>query len=60
MNNSRRFYHMSKLIPHWGFSPQPGSIYYLQKLSRNLLGIINDLNETSAIYIFDERGGGRQ
>ena len=25
-------YQMQKLVPYWGFSPQPGSTYYLQKL----------------------------
>ena len=29
-------YQMSKLVPYWGMSPQPGSTYYLQKLSRHL------------------------
>ena len=51
-------YQMTKLIPHWGFSPQPGSTYYLQKLSHDLLGIVNHSDEKrSAIYIFDERVG---
>ena len=50
-------YQVSKLIPHWGFSPQPGSTDYLQKLSHNLLGIVNHSDETSAVYIFDERTG---
>ena len=50
-------YQMSKLIPHWGFSPQSGSTDYVQKLSHDLLGIINHSDETSAVYIFDERTG---
>ena len=33
-------YQMSKLIPNWGSSPQPGSTYYLQKLSHDILGIV--------------------
>ena len=32
-------YHMSKLVPSWGMSPQPGSTYYLQKLSHDIFGI---------------------
>lgn len=42
---------MSKLVPHWGYSPQPGSTYYLHQLNHNLLGIINHSDGTSAIYI---------
>jgi len=30
-------YQMSKLVPSWGLSPQPGSTYYLQKLSNDIL-----------------------
>ena len=33
-------YQMQKLVPHWGHSPQPGSTYYLQKLSFDLFGIV--------------------
>lgn len=29
-------YRMRKLVPHWEYSPQPGSTYYLQKLSHDL------------------------
>ena len=50
-------YQMSKLVPHWGFSPQPGSTYYFQKLSHDILGIVNHSDKTSCIYIFDERTG---
>lgn len=46
---------MSKLVPHWGFSPQPGLTYYFQKLSHDILGIVNHSDKTSCIYIFDER-----
>ncbi len=41
---------MSKMVPHWGYSPQPGSTYYLQKLSHDILGIVNHSNDQSAIY----------
>ena len=50
-------YQMSKLIPFWGLSPQPGSTYYLQKLSHDVFGIVNHADNASAIYIFDERMG---
>lgn len=47
-------FQMSKLLPSWGISPQPGSTYYLQKLSHDIFGIVNHSNGKSAIYIFDE------
>ena len=50
-------YQMSKLVPSWGLSPQPGSTYYLQKLSHDIFGIVNHATGHSAIYIFDERCG---
>ena len=45
-------YQMLKLLPNWGYSPQPGSTYYLQKLSHDLLGIVNHCNDQAAMYIF--------
>ena len=50
-------YQLQKLVPYWGSSPQPGSTYYLQKLSYDLFGIVDHRNESSAVYIFDERVG---
>ena len=50
-------YQMNKLVPYWGLSPQPGFTYYLQKLSHDILGIVNHSDNTSAIYIFDEHTG---
>ena len=50
-------YQMQKLLPHWGRSPQPGSTYYLQKLSYDLLGIVDHQGNSAAVYIFDERVG---
>ena len=50
-------YQMSKFVPSWGTSPQPGSTYYLQKLSHNIFGIDNYYTSESSIYIFDERLG---
>ena len=48
---------MSKLLPYWGESPQPGSTYYLQKLTHDLFGLVNHATRSSAVYIFDERVG---
>lgn len=48
-------YQMSKLIPHWGYSPQPASTYYMMKLSHEILGIVNHSTGLSTIYLFDER-----
>lgn len=50
-------YQMSKLVPYWGFSPQPGSTYYLQKLSHDIFGIVNHGSNKSAVYLLDERVG---
>ena len=50
-NKSTADYQMSKLLPNWGYSPQPGSTYYLQKLSHDLLGIVNNCNDQTAMYI---------
>ena len=50
-------YQMSKLVPSWGLSPQPGSTYYLQKLSNDILGIIDHRDGSGTLYIFDERVG---
>ena len=43
-------YQMSKLIPHWGYSPQPGSTYYLQKLSHDIFGIVDHHENKSVVY----------
>ena len=32
-------YQMSKLVPSWDMSPQPGSTYYLQKVSHNIFEV---------------------
>jgi len=50
-------YQMSKLVPYWGYSAQPGSTYYLQKLSHDIFGIVNHARKSSTIYLFDERSG---
>lgn len=50
-------YQQSKLIPSWGKSEQPGSTYYLQKVSHDILGIVDHSNDESTVYLFDERIG---
>ena len=50
-------YQMSKLVPNWGQSPQPGSTYHLQKLSHDVFGVVNHATNKSTIYLFDERVG---
>ena len=50
-------YQMSRLVPHWGHSPQPGSTYYLQKLSIDLFGLVDHRDETAHIYLFNETVG---
>ena len=48
---------MGKLLPSWCLSPQPSSTYYFQKLSCDILGIVDHRNGNAATYIFDERVG---
>ena len=50
-------YQMSKLAPFWGQSPQPGSTYYLQKLSHDIFGTVNHATNKTTVYLFDERVG---
>lgn len=50
-------YQQSKLIPSWGRTEQPGSTYYFQKVSHDIFGIVDHSQNTSAIYLFDERIG---
>lgn len=50
-------YQMSKLVPNWGQSPQPGSTYYLQKLSHDVFEIVNHATNKTTIYLLDERVG---
>lgn len=50
-------YQQSKLIPYWGSTAQPGSTYYLQKVSHDLLGIIDHRDDYKHISLFDERIG---
>ena len=50
-------YQMCKLVPYWGYSAQPGSTYYLQKLNHDVFGIVNHCSNDSTVYLFDERVG---
>lgn len=47
-------YQMSKLIPNWGLSPQPGSTYYLQKVSYDVFGIVDHREESNHVYLLSE------
>ena len=42
-------YQQAKLIPHWGRSAQPGSTYYLQKVSIEIFGIVDHRNEETHV-----------
>ena len=48
-------YQQAKLIPFWGRSEQPGSTYYLQKVSIEIFGIVDHREEEKYIHMFDER-----
>ena len=48
---------MCKLVPYWGLSAQPGSMYYLQKQNHDVFGIVNHAQKVSTVYLFDERVG---
>lgn len=50
-------YQQSKLIPYWGYTEQPGSTYYLQKVSHDIFGVVDHRVEEGSIYLFDERIG---
>ena len=44
-------YQMSKLVPSWGVSPQPGITYYLQKLSHDIFGKLLIKQLESLVFI---------
>ena len=48
-------YQQAKLIPFWGRSEQPGSTYYLQKVSIDVFGFVDHRSEGKYIHLFDER-----
>jgi len=45
---------MSKLLPYWGESPQPGSTYYLQKVSYDVFGIVDHRKKGGHVYVMSE------
>ena len=50
-------YQMTKLIPHWGNTAQPGISYYLRKVSHDLFGIVDHRDGSKFVAVFDERVG---
>ena len=50
-------YQMSKLLPYWGYTAQPSSTYYLQKLSYDIYGIVDHRDESGHLYISNETVG---
>ncbi len=50
-------YQQSKLIPSWGKTEQPGSTYYLQKVSHDVFGVVDHSKNNSMVYLFNERVG---
>ena len=50
-------FQQSKLIPSWGKTEQPGSTYYLQKVSHDLFGIVDHYTDDLTVYISDEHIG---
>ena len=41
---------MNNLLPYWGQSPQPGCTYYMQKVSYDLLGIVDHRDDSGFVY----------
>ena len=50
-------YQQAKLIPYWGDTEQPGSTYYLQKVSNDIFGITDHRDNKGFVYLFDEHIG---
>ena len=50
-------FQMCKLVLYWGYSPQLGSTYYLQKLNHDVFGTVNHATGSSTVYLCDERLG---
>lgn len=50
-------YQQSKLIPYWGESPQPGSTYYLMKMSYDIFGITDHRTDSNYVYVGPETIG---
>ncbi len=61
-------YQMSKLLPSWGDSSQPGETYFLRKFMMEVMGITFsatyfggvEYDMKSSIYIVDERQAGKK
>lgn len=53
-------YQQSKLIPYWGRTEQPGSTYYLQKVSHDIFVVVDHRStgaDANFVTIFDETLG---
>ena len=50
-------YQMTKVIPFWGSSAQPGMTYYQHKVSHDLFGIVDHRDDSNYVSVFDERVG---
>ena len=50
-------YQQSKLIPYWGYSPQPGVTYYLQKMNYDVFGIVDARDDKGYVYMIPETIG---
>ena len=51
-------FQQSKLIPHWDKTEQPGTTYYLQKVSHEIFGLLDHRSEESNfIWVFNETVG---
>ena len=48
---------MTKVIPFWGSSAQPGMTYYQRKVSHDLFGIVDHRDDSNYVSVFDERVG---
>ena len=52
-------YQMSKLVPHWGNSDQPGESYYLRKYKVDIFGIVNESTKGEQCYLIGEECGNK-
>ena len=51
-------YQQAKLIPHWGYTPQPGTTYYKQKLSNDIFGVVVHTEPVRRLYTWHEGAAG--
>ena len=49
-------YQQAKLIPHWGYFPQPGTTYY--KLSNDIFGVVAHDEPSQHLYTWHEGAAG--